>query len=938
MNKIHRDFKGSNDFKYAEKQNPDGGPLFIDIDIDHFHNEPIVKTLIIKTICNAIYIKIRDCFDISNIQYIIMGITKSDSIKYKGFMDLLDFDSEVDLNGSSIVKSERMDYYREGFHIIVPSIILTLEERKTILLALKQIDFKSIMKPYCLKSYDPIDLNSANVPVFILGSCKPSKDQFDPLIHIFKFVENSGTVFIDDILPNVQDLNLAKEFSFMSHKNLTFPRSKILYNVLNKDLISDFIVQAKTIKGSDINLVDPSDSLATYMIKLIDLIDPSRAEVYESWNKILYAISLVKPGNDYVPIMDYFSKKCINKFKEGESLKKLTYNQSKAGQFSESHINVLKKYAKLDNPEGFNDLKKCDINIYIRSHLFDAVYDGIFSDKECAHILQLHYGDKFISIPNKTKATLYEFIDKNPNGDPEFRSLYKYKERQVIQAEMELFNIPLVTYFKSVIAYIKTLIDSGNRSEHIIKNYNDKIEKLSNIIRALSAKKTMSSILEVYYNNILNTTFYENLNKDPLLLGVYNGVLYITNERPILINNIHSHPITKCASAYYIDYDPTNQYIRELEDIFRQSFPYEEQSTYECIMMWYSLCLTRSLKPVNILLLTGNGSEGKSLLSDFICETLSKEYILTTSIDFLNQFQTDAQKGNPLILEAGTSNGIIIDEVKQGTILNDQGLKKITGGSVSARQLYSNEIKQAHIDATITIISNINITVTAHDGGTWRRLLAYKYKISFRDEDPMSALPYDPNNKMHRKKNLAIGTYKNNLEYRNAFLAILLKWFYIYKYKYNANFANVPKPYINQYTAEYRLKQDYIYRWIRTCVIACDPSLKVTPCKLSLMKSHFRTYLSALSSYEVLNYLNSFEQYMTMDNYFSYFIEMNFGEYVIKDHRLILDNEDLSQLSKLEHLVNTQSEPKLNDTNFKSADFKDLKLSEYIDLMQSKSK
>lgn len=916
---------------YAEKQLDKSG-IMIDLDIDHKCET-----------CQVTYDNI--CNIVSNIVTELIESLKIDE-------DILTFYiGVIKCDKPRIKRKNNETFYRESIHILIPNIKISKQHKKYIIHKLieKQSISSELGHINLLHIEDLIDKNSASVPVHFIGHCKIEEGKVpDQLYKIFKqkYNKNRGTRIESEIQESEYvDWNISHEFSLnyegqVIHKAEYEPLNSVMQEmkdidntIYNSNPNELFNIQnelhIKRLNNPNIKIVH----------ELLSTLSIDRARNYNDWNRVLYV--LASQGEDYKILAQWFSQRCPEKWNaiDFENHWEQCIVKSRTNPYS---IGAIYDWAKQDNPNRF---KQVIINGTYHKLCEYAFIPGINAELghyPIAKLLHSMLSNKYIvsTLPGARSPSWFEFV--TPGDDCYTGQIYKYH----ILDYPDRIDIYISESIPSLLNHLRSKIQSQLEKAQS-ENKKTSLTYYKNIMKGIA--KTMRNIQNATFKRqvinqaeklFINYNFGKSVDNVDNVLGVGNGILML-EDKPYLITHHHTYPITMYTETMYKEYDPTNYTVIKLERILRDLFPEDEQDAYEFIMCHLSTCLdAKSVYAGYLVILLGEGSNGKSLLAELITGALGNEFsVKNASSKLLTDRISSPDKPNPAAMSLYKARAAFYDEFERNMPLQDYNLKMYVGGNVSARQLNCSQIV-FQAKATSFAMSNHEIIVNTNDFGTWRRIYRYGFKMRFLYEqtDPNDTKDkYDKNNKYHRIRDDSIlHEFAKSTEAKEAMLSILVKWYAILQNKYHGNLSNIPKPTIDKETRMFRQSQDRISQWINQRVVKCTEKNKD---KTYDIQSFARAYSSwydmnisrsdKLVQKDIISALTKKSSKLSELNCLA---QTNDGQVVV-GYRPLMEGskpdegeEYIHQLEKKKDVYNSQS--------FKSADHR-LKLSDYYNLLNT---
>ena len=349
----------------------------------------------------------------------------------------------------TVTKSSDKLYWKFGFHIIIPGIKVSkrvkqyllreLNTNSNLIIVMKQLeDAGIIIGP----SYECIDINSAHVPVLLVGSAKINRKPYgikyiykisidkknNDLKRYFRVTKN------DALLPNKQFnpitefcLSCAPTNPFILRKNYDI-KEELSNNIVKLELYKyDNEVEEDTLTN-EINDLKRKHYDIDYLMIILDIIAIDiESYNYGRWSAI-FAI-LAKQGDEYKCLAKYFSMKS-DRWKEFEE--QFEENWIKAGKPTERkktlYLATLYKFAREASPKEYIKARVQSVHNIIYDKVTDSIKMGYLGDSDWAEILHKFLKDKYVVDydAGNSERLWYEFIkitDRHKKGE-----LYKWRK------------------------------------------------------------------------------------------------------------------------------------------------------------------------------------------------------------------------------------------------------------------------------------------------------------------------------------------------------------------------------------------------------------------------------------------------------------------------------------------------------------------------------
>lgn len=259
-----------------------------------------------------------------------------------------------------------------------------------------------------------------------------------------------------------------------------------------------------------------------------------------------------------------------------------------------------------------------------------------------------------------------------------------------------------------------------------------------------------------------------------------------------------------------ITYDQDKHYSTyecwaELDKFLRSILPNENVRRY--FLRHLSTCLNGGNEAQKFHILTGSGSNGKSMLMNLMA-TAFGDYCCKAPISLLTQQRNKSAAAAPELVRMKGRRFVTMQEPDEQVPLNTGLMKELAScEKITARDLYagSKQMIDFDIQARFHLACNEKPKVNTTDGGTWRRLIVIDFPMKFVAE------PRGPN---ELPMDESIVQKVVSEEWATCFMAYLI---HLYK-EGNGWRKLVPPQEVMAYTNEYKEESDVIARFLREYV------------------------------------------------------------------------------------------------------------------------
>jgi P4 family phage/plasmid primase-like protien len=372
-------------------------------------------------------------------------------------------------------------------------------------------------------------------------------------------------------------------------------------------------------------------------------------------------------------------------------------------------------WAKQDAPDEYLRVKQNTVQHFLEETISTP------TDYDFAMVLYQMFKDKYVctSVINKTW-----YMYKNHHWERDLghslrlaisRDMYNlYQEQQKIYvAEMQHYDATDERYEES-----KKKIRHVSELSVKLKKTNDK----SNIFREAA---------EIFFDK----EFVNKMDENRYLMCFSNGVVDIKNR--IFRDGYPQDYITKTTGIPYREFDPLTDAVisAQILTFMEQLFPDKELNRY----MWDHLSSVLIGENINqtFNIYRGNGSNGKSLLTDLMTFTLG-EYSGTVPVTLVTEKRVGVGGTSSEVMQLKGVRYAVMQEPSKDARINEGMLKQLTGDStMQARALYC-ESEKFNIQFQLVVCTNTLFEIVSNDDGTWRRIRIVEFMSKFvNPEDPV---------------------------------------------------------------------------------------------------------------------------------------------------------------------------------------------------------
>jgi P4 family phage/plasmid primase-like protien len=623
---------------------------------------------------------------------------------------------------------ESDEVLKDGFHIIFPDICAHSKIRHLIRhKVVKMCDEDSMFETYIEGPDKIIDkaVVSAN-SWFLYGSKKPG-GQLYQLTKIY----NMDLDLTYDHLNGIEydkygnenegkyaDSELVKLFSIhykrrRYHKKMATPLNE---EFADSDIDAEFsklgidtTVKNHTDNKYEIN--DAKEDVIRKACKFTSMLSDDRANNYEEWRNV--GLALHNTDDSLLSVWIEFSSKAPSKFKRAKD------GQGDCAKFWKQFktptsgnlltIRSLAFWAKEDSPKEYDAFMKEEFKNCLKKSLDKSTYS-------LAKALYTKYSDRFVCSSAKNNIW-WEFKDHRWHRIEDAYSLKK------------LLSEDFANEYSKEIAdlAIKITKMSGMEKEET----QHKITRLSGITEKLLNINHKKNIIEDAKSLFFDNKFTEKLDSNIYLIGFENGIYDL--EQNIFRDGRPDDFVHYSTGYSYRKYSEKMPFKANIDKFFEQIIPNEKVREYFKVAL--STCVSGETKEEKLYILTGTGSNGKSLTVDLIIQALG-DYYMSCPIQMITRKRGQSNETAPEKVRMRGKRFGCFQETDDGEKLNVGIMKEFTGGDkVLVRDLFkgSEDMIEYKPQMKYFLTCNQLPAVPSNDDGTWRRLRVVDFSSKFTE-------------------------------------------------------------------------------------------------------------------------------------------------------------------------------------------------------------
>lgn len=680
---------------------------------------------------------------------------------------------------------EKDGIFKDGFHIMFPDICVHTKLRHLIRYnVVKVCDEEGTFEGF-LNGPDKI-IDKAVVSSngwFLYGSTKPNR-QLYTLSYIYDKDLNKIYNHIDKLGYNTEtgeeyeyEIETKTIIDFLSLQSTkSYSKSKVTslkIDYADSDIDAECekvginsIVKAEDVK---INVPISKEDEIRRACKYTNMLCNKRSSDYHDWMHT--GLALHNVDNSLFPAWVEFSKKCSKKFKESEC-EKIWKTMKNPYNGNVLTIRSLAYWAKQDDPKQFEAFVKEEFKNMIKKSLDGNTYF-------LAKSVHAKYADRFV-CSSITKNIWWEF--KN----------HRWNRVQDGYTLKILLSEDFANEYNREIAEISLKLTqvSGIEKEELQSRRTRYDKIVENLMNTHFKETLVKECKNLFYDDLFEQKLNSNLN----LIGFENGIFDL--EKCIFREGHPDDYVTMSTKNDYHKWSDKNPFNIQINNFFEQVFPNGKVRKYFLIVL--STCVSGQTKEEKFYIMTGSGSNGKSLTNDLMSKALG-DYYMSCDISLITRKRGQSNAAAPEKVRMKGRRCGVFQEADDGEKMNVGLVKEMTGGDIMLmRDLFkgSDEMVEFKPQMKFFLTANQLPDVPSTDDGTWRRIRVIEFISKFTTN------PSKPNE-------FIIDTnLKQKIEqWAPTFASYLI---HLYINEYNNNTYLVEPQEVMASTNQYKMENDYL--------------------------------------------------------------------------------------------------------------------------------
>ena len=453
-------------------------------------------------------------------------------------------------------------------------------------------------------------------------------------------------------------------------------------------------------------------------------------------------------------------------------------------------LGSLRHWSREDNPDGYKKVEDANVDALMRRSAETA------TENDVARVIHAKYRDEF-KCAKFGQNIWYRYKDHIWNETDRGIALQVRLSKDVsdMYLDKELAEAMKLRSLE------KCDSKEGDPSCEHCQAENQK-KAYSNIRLKLKRTGFKESVMKECRELFLDEQLALKLDENKNLIAFENGIFDCST-----MEFRDGKPEDYVSFSTKITYDPEKHHSTydcwaELDRFLRSILPNENVRKY--FLRHLSTCLSGGNEAQKFHILTGSGSNGKSMLMNLMA-TAFGDYCCKAPISLLTQQRNKSAAAAPELVRMKGRRFVTMQEPDEQVPLNTGLMKELAScEKITARDLYagSKQMIDFDIQARFHLACNEKPKVNTTDGGTWRRLIVIDFPMKFVPE-PRSPneLPIDE----------SIVQKVVSEEWATCFMAYLI---HLYK-EGNGWRKIVPPEEVMAYTNEYKEESDIIARFLR---------------------------------------------------------------------------------------------------------------------------
>ena len=524
-----------------------------------------------------------------------------------------------------------------------------------------------------------------------------------------------------------------------------------------------------------------TDRIKKLAIDFLKLLNPSRADAYQSWIEVGWALHNID---------DSLLSNWINWSRQSSSFQEGKCETIWAATKPGLSIGSLIRWALEDDYDAAKKLQASNRMYDNKLHLAvdNAVYTG--QSVSVAQIFQLLYPKDYV-WPDSSAKRYYHF-----NGT-------YWQQHSSSGNVLQKLTSEIYPLFDDYIKTYQNLLSEADTDEKK-KQYSKKMQLIRNVAKQLLNTGFRNQVLKEIAVLYEQENFEDRLDKQPDLLLFEDGVIDLRTKE--FRSGLRDDFLT--VSVGYNYPRQSGGYESAIHEYFSQCHTDEQKRKY--FLQEKAQRLSGHQHGQTFALHTGSGSNSKSITFDLFKITFGG-YFLTLPASVLTNRRNLPGTASPELANIKNARLVVAQEPERGLHLNASLIKQLAGGDeIEVRNLYCN-LTRFTPQFKVDLCCNKMPVIDADDGGIIRRLRVLEWASQFKNS--FEAANYDTAQFPAKDLKDLQSSFKL---WRNDFMRLLLD---TYQNKYIEN----PPLCVTNFTDDYLRENNYYVDFVDLFVEKSTP-------------------------------------------------------------------------------------------------------------------
>ena len=572
--------------------------------------------------------------------------------------------------------------------------------------------------------------------------------------------------------------------------------------------------RASSANGRLIRQIEPEEK--AYLGEHVMNLSVDRATDYKKWEDVGQCLFNIHP--DLLDVFLDFSSQAESKYPDYEKVSIQQWNRfTFRNDGDRIGLGTLRFWSRTDNPDGYAAIESSNVE-----RLVVAACSGTEHDVAC--LIYAKFRDSY-KCSDFGKNVWYRWSGHIWSETDSGIDLQLKLSKEIAQEFFRRSNrIALELEGKQCTTEGKD--DCG------ICEYCQKDSQRTGFMKMYTKLKTTkfkNNVMHECRELFFDEQFTKKVDSNKDLIAFNNGVLDMSDLSNFAFRN--GLPEDYISFSTEIDYDTERTYTDypqwpAIERFIAQVLPDPEVRTY--FMRHLATCLIGGNKAQKFHILTGSGSNGKSMLMNLVSKALG-DYAAVVPISLFTQKRGKSGAAAPEVIRLKGRRFVTMQEPDEKIALNTGLMKEIS----SCEKMYARDLFKSgcefEVQAKFHLACNEKPEINTTDGGTWRRLVVVNYTSKFVDK------PCEPH---HFPIDESIQQSVTSREWAIPFLNYLVTTL-----KEGSGFQKLPTPgKVLEYTSEYRNDTDGIAKFLSEKTQDLADGDEIVPVLKSQLQSVFKLW------------------------------------------------------------------------------------------------